>query len=310
MSCPKGTVEVDLAWGLGFDGVCCARQLEADTLVLAVEMLLELLLLNRVNADDDVAALDVVDVELRQLLEAAEGRPPLRVLCGDKARGDLARAGLLGFLDSGAPRNVPMPLYMEGGEYRLDGCRGRGGGGRFSRRPLFHSSPFAPGDLGTLGFDLVCERPDGVGTGAFKPMIRFVTLFAVADGKGNACSSIGDVGARSPAAVLLCFPKPNLHLDGFFTTGAWLTIGTGGTSGSSKGKSLLCFEEDRDALLISRARDSEADARLWSVSSRGDPGLRGRIGGTTPAFLPFLAPRLRRLLFDVEREYMPSSSWS
>lgn len=47
-------------------------------------MLRALLLLNRVNADDDVAALDVVDVELRQLVDAAdetpEGRPPLRVL--------------------------------------------------------------------------------------------------------------------------------------------------------------------------------------------------------------------------------------
>jgi len=101
MSCPKGVVgELDLAWGLGFDDTCCVRQLEADILVLAVEMLLELLLLSRVNAEDDVAALDVVDVELRQLLDAAdeiaEGRPPLRVLCGDKARGDLARG--VGFL--------------------------------------------------------------------------------------------------------------------------------------------------------------------------------------------------------------------
>lgn len=201
-----------------------------------------------------------------------------------------------------------MPLYMEGGEYRLGGCRGRGGGGEFGRRPLFHSSLSAPADLGALGFDLdlVCERPDGVGVGAFKPIIRFVTLLAVADGKGDGCSSTSDVGARSPASVLLCFPNPNLHLEAFFVTGAWLMTGTGG---SSKGKSPLRFEEDRDALLISRARDSEADARLWSVSSMGDPGLRG-IGGATPAFLPFLAPRLRRLLFDAEREYNPSSSWS
>jgi len=157
-----------------------------------------------------------------------------------------------------------MPLYMDGGEYRLAGYRGRGGGGGFVRRPLFHSSPSAPADLGALGFDLdlVCERPEGVEIGALKPMIKFVTLFAVADGKGDACSSTGDVGARSPADVLLCFPKPNLHLDAFFATGAWLMTGTGGRSGSSTGKSPLCFEEDRDALLISRARDSEADARL------------------------------------------------
>lgn len=56
--------------------------------MLAVDTLLALLLLNLVNADEEVAALDVVDVELRQLLDVAEaapdetadGRPPLRVL--------------------------------------------------------------------------------------------------------------------------------------------------------------------------------------------------------------------------------------
>lgn len=86
-------------------------------------------------------------------------------------------------------------------------------------------------------------------------------MLAVADGKGGACSSTGDFGARSPVDVLF-FPKPNFHLDAFFVIGAWLMTGTGGRSGDSKGKSPRCFEEDRDALLISRARDSEADARL------------------------------------------------
>jgi len=66
------------------------RQLELETLVAAVDTLLVLVLLYFVNADVDVIALEVVDVELRQLerielaLEAT-GRP-LLVVPGESAR--------------------------------------------------------------------------------------------------------------------------------------------------------------------------------------------------------------------------------
>jgi hypothetical protein len=182
----------------------CVLQLEADTLVAAVDTLLELELLYRVNADVDAIALEAVDdVELRQLLDVIElaldanGRPEEP---GDIARGDLARRGdtvrCLSFhLWSGA-RNA-VGLYIEGGEYRLGAsrlgavlmeeedtfeeglnccccCLGR--------RPLFHvdddndtSSPSC--------FVLNCAIPDGgcCGEGAFKPISRFVTLLAFTD---------------------------------------------------------------------------------------------------------------------------------
>lgn len=67
------------------------RQLVDDTLVAVVDMLRELELLYRVNAEVDVPALDVVPIELRQLVDTTElaldakGRP-LRVLLGETAR--------------------------------------------------------------------------------------------------------------------------------------------------------------------------------------------------------------------------------
>ena len=62
-----------------------ARQLADETLVAAVDMLRVLELLERVNVDEDVPALDMVLVEERQLLEAIElaleaGSRPLRLL--------------------------------------------------------------------------------------------------------------------------------------------------------------------------------------------------------------------------------------
>jgi len=71
-------------------GLAPVRQLDDDTLVAAVEMLRELELLYRVKADDDVPALEFVDMELLQLLEAIElaldANCPLRVLLGEMAR--------------------------------------------------------------------------------------------------------------------------------------------------------------------------------------------------------------------------------
>jgi hypothetical protein len=103
-------------------------------------------------------------------------------------------------------------------------------------------------------------------------------------------------------------------------------------------------EEALEALLISRARDCEATAsvtRVWSFGMAGlvevrfigteasgvgrlvvcnVNGVAGDIGGgedapaaAAAAALPFLAPRFRRLLVDVEREVIitpPVSSWS
>ena len=76
--------------GGGFPGL---RQLDADTLVAVVDTLCTLELLNLVNADVELPALDVVDIELRQLLDIIElaldatGRP-LRTLPGDTGRCD------------------------------------------------------------------------------------------------------------------------------------------------------------------------------------------------------------------------------
>lgn len=88
-----------------------------------VETLLELLLLYLVNAEEDVTALEVVEVEFLQLsivlAPEGAGARSLRTLFGDLARGDLARgeAARLSALDhlcSGARKAVG--LYIEGGE--------------------------------------------------------------------------------------------------------------------------------------------------------------------------------------------------
>lgn len=135
-------------------------------------------------------------------------------------------------------------------------------------------------------------------------MTRFVTLLAVVDIAAGLVSnedgsSTGDARAFSPEELFL--PKPNLHFDAFFvTTGGVRMTGTGG--GDSEGKSPRCFDDERDVLLISRARDWEAVASVSSLSLGGK-------GAGAPEPLP-LAPRLRLRLFDVEREYIPSPSRS
>jgi hypothetical protein len=75
----------------------CALQLPLDTLVAIVLMLRALALLYRVNALVDVLALEVVDVELRQLLllagldstELEEAKSALRIDGGEAPRGPL-----------------------------------------------------------------------------------------------------------------------------------------------------------------------------------------------------------------------------
>jgi hypothetical protein len=89
--------------------------------------------------------------------------------------------------------------------------------------------------------------------------MRLVTLLAVADiaiGRfvsAVSASSTGDDKALSADEVFL--PKLNFHFDGFFvTTGGVGMTGTGGKSAGSTGNSPRCFEDERDALLISRAK--------------------------------------------------------
>lgn len=166
--------------------------------------------------------------------------------------------------------------------------------------------PLPQEDIWSVSAVFDCEIPVDVKAGAFKPMMRFVTLLAVEDiavglfvsDKGT--SSTGDATGFSPDELF--FPKLNFHFDVFF-----VTTGTGGGwLEDSKGKSFRCFDEERDALLISRARDWEAVASVSSVSSVGEPRLRGEAKGAAEP-LPFLAPRFRRLVVDVEREYVLSS---
>jgi hypothetical protein len=88
-------------------------------------------------------------------------------------------------------------------------------------------------------------------------MIRFVTLLAVANipiglpVSNEDASSTGDGRVCSSEGVF--FPKLNFHFDGFFvTTGdAWMTDTGRGKSGDSKRESPRCFDDERDALLIS-----------------------------------------------------------
>lgn len=113
------------------------------------------------------------------------------------------------------------------------------GAAGLGRRPLLQvdeSSLLPAVDFG----DLDCVRLDGGGgAGAFKPMSRLVTLLAVADiglptSDRGGISSIGEAAGRSPDELF--FPKPNFHLDVFFTTtGGALMTGTGGISGDSRG---------------------------------------------------------------------------
>lgn len=76
---------------LWLDVLVCVLQLPLDTLVAIVLTLRVLELLYRVNALVDVLALDVVDIELRQLLLLEEGKsgPAPRIDGGDAPRGPL-----------------------------------------------------------------------------------------------------------------------------------------------------------------------------------------------------------------------------
>ena len=88
-------VPLDGFSGIGGTGGVCVRhclglrQLSADALVAVVDTLRTLELLNRVNTVE-LPALDVVDIELRQLLDVIELAPgvarPLRVVVGDTGR--------------------------------------------------------------------------------------------------------------------------------------------------------------------------------------------------------------------------------
>lgn len=139
--------------------------------------------------------------------------------------------------------------------------------------------------------------------------MRFVTLLAVADigllDSNGGSSSTGDGMAFSPE---LFFPKPNFHFDVFLaTTGTGVgMMGSGGRAGGSSG-SPRGVDDVREALLISRARDCDAVASVCSVWSSAEPGSMWA-GVLVP--LPFLAPRLRRLFVEGDREYISSSSCS
>lgn len=151
---------------------------------------------------------------------------------------------------------------------------GTGGTGDFGRRPLAQEDAWSASGV----FDR--EIPDGEGVVALKPIMRLVTLLAVADIamdlfiSDEGTSSTGDAKGFSPEEVF--FPKPNFHFDAFLVTtgGAWIT-GTGGISVESKGKSPRCFDDERDALLISRAKACEAVASVSNVSSMSEPGRCG-----------------------------------
>jgi hypothetical protein len=87
-----------------------------------------------------------------------------------------------------------------------------------------------------------------------------VTLPALADTdlpvSKEAASSMGDADGEAAGRSLadeLCLPKVSFHFDVFFASALMGGKG-GGKPGDSRGRSLRGIDE-RDALLISRARD-------------------------------------------------------
>lgn len=150
----------------------------------------------------------------------------------------------------------------------------------------------------------------GVGTaggaGAFKPMMRFVTLLTVeaagcdGSGAGGGGWAVSSLEARLAVSVeALALPKLSFHREGFF-----VGTGTGGDDGAGEvvdvdwevvraglsngvgiayietGSNDCCLRDDvvdfvpvdltegaLECLLSSRARDWEATARVTSVSS-------------------------------------------
>jgi hypothetical protein len=84
------------------------RQLEEDTLVAVVSTLRALALLYLLNADVDVNALELVDIELRQLLEYIE------LALEATGRPFLALADERAFLSFGS--TVPYKLVVDGAQ--------------------------------------------------------------------------------------------------------------------------------------------------------------------------------------------------
>jgi hypothetical protein len=161
--------------------------------------------------------------------------------------------------------NAERPPFLAG-DTRPRGADCPRGGGEdcFRRRPLFH-----------MGSGLEFN-----GEGAFKPMIKLVTLVAAMD--------MGALFSKETGSgVVPLLPNESFHLEVFLVT-------TG--DGERGGKGSRRWEEE--ALLISRAKASTA--RVESASSVGEVGLEAEP-------LPFLAPLLRRLVVEVDREMPP---WS
>jgi hypothetical protein len=158
-------------------------------------------------------------------------------------------------------------------------------------------------------------------------MIKFETLALIAAVPVSMLCEASSTGETRPPEL---FPKLNFHFDGFLvTTGALGATGTLGIEGGLPGDGdtaegrryrgkgyneigsmgwflRLILEPDvlsdeRDALLISRAKDCEATASVSNVSS---------CVKTAAAPLPFLAPRFRRLLVEVDLEVVPAISTS
>lgn len=247
-------------------------QLAAETLVAVVETLRMLELLYRVNAEVDVPADEVVLIELRQFPDTIElaleatGRPLLVLL------GEIARAEAL----SGNPRFVCDLEARDRPGDLLEFWPGVG----ISRglRPLLQ--------VEEPSSDLLDGRTadGGGGGGAFKPMIRLVTLLTVdatgCGSTGGGISSVGDARPRLAVRVeALALPKLSFQREGFFVTVAGGDAGGGGDGiaellvvrGLSKGSGIAytetgskdCWLRDDvvevfvavDCLLSSLARD-------------------------------------------------------
>lgn len=240
-------------------------------------------------------ALEVVLIELRQFPDTTElaleasGRP-LRVLLGEIARSERLSGKRSRFVcdrEAKDARDLPADLFeFWPGEESL------------VRRPRVQGEEASSGLKG---------GPAGGtarGAGAFKPMMRLVTLLTVeaagCDGSGAGGGwVISSAEARFAVSVdALALPKLSFHREGFFVgTGTGADDGAGvvvevdwetvrelsngvGIAYIETGSKDCCLREDvvdfvaaewtegaLDCLLSSRARDWEATARVTNVSS-------------------------------------------
>lgn len=216
-------------------------------------------LLNRVNVEVDVIALEVVAIEVRQFPDPTEPAPALEdgiaagpdfvvnmLAAGDAPRrlcaGEGPRRGLVG----GVQDSCARPPYIVGGDNRLGGRPGGPEGAGRRPRAQVLSSNDNDDPLVTEFVGVVVDGPN------------VDRMFDTAAALEGATSSLGE------SSTTLLLPKPSFHFEGFLTIcgdggGASDKVGIAGKIGESgrgsRGVSVPLWRDcDRPTLLKSRAK--------------------------------------------------------